>query len=368
MDGYSKKVNESVPIEDKRRGFLKAVTLMAGGFLAMGTIIGKAFTAFAEDKTVIRKREKRTGAYNTPDADSGQITGPIKDHRWMGWMNQAFDAEDGWNNWENIENPNKLPIWHDNFHAIRKTHPKHHWAMVMDLRRCVGCQACVIACKSENNVPLSVFRTVVDVTETGRMEEDPNGIVITDDGNYTPNVRKDMLPRICNHCDAPPCVEVCPVKATFKRQDGIVLIDYNICIGCGTCVQACPYDMRFFNPVQRTADKCTLCVHRIDRGLEPACVTSCVGRARVFGDLNDPKSRVSRLISSHPVSRLMLGKGTDPQVFYIDLNGDLTGATDLGKATKSFTYTMGFNTTAYRQLGGKVELPLAEEKKNPYES
>ena len=366
MDSYSKGMKESVPVEDKRRGFLKRIALAAGGFLAMGTIFGKASRALAEDKTIVKGRDGKSGGYDTPGADSGQITGPIKNHRWMGWMNPSFDVDDGWNDWRKIENPENLPIWHDNFHQIEGSGPKHKWAMVMDLRRCVGCQACVIACKSENKVPLGVFRTVVQVLETGHMEKDDAGMVITENGNYAPNVKKSMLPLICNHCSKPACVAVCPVKATFKRQDGVVLIDYSICMGCGTCIQACPYNMRFFNPVQKTADKCTFCVHRLNKGLAPACVTSCVGRARIFGDLMDPRSEVSRLVANNPTSRLKVGSGNDPQVYYIGLDGNLAETANSGEANNMYTYAMGFNTASYEKLGGKALLPVVEERENPY--
>ncbi|MGC8491349.1 MAG: 4Fe-4S dicluster domain-containing protein [Syntrophobacteraceae bacterium] len=356
--------------EGKRRLFLKAATLVGGGFVAMGTILGKAYRAIAEDKSIAKNlsggRQSRSGGYGAPDANSGQITGPIKNHRWMGWMNPSNDVNDGWNNWRRILNPGNLPIWHDNFRKIRQTGPKHKWAMVMDLRKCVGCQACVIACKSENKVPLSVFRTVVQVLDTGHMEKDRNGIVITEDGNYAPNVGRFMLPMMCNHCEKPPCVVACPVKATFKRQDGLVLVDYDKCMGCGTCIQACPYNMRFFNPVQKTADKCTLCVHRINEGLAPACVTSCVGRTRVFGDLADPESEVSRLIAANPTSRLKIGEGTEPRVYYINLNGNLVEPANPEAVKIMYTYAMGFNTTAYEKLGGKALLPLVEEQENPY--
>ncbi len=333
----------------------------------MGTIFGKAASAFAEAKAIIKKSKNRSGGYNTPSIDAGQITGPIKNHRWMGWMNPSSDVNDGWNDWSRLENPGNLPVWHGNFHEIKGTHPKHHWAMVMDLRRCVGCQACVIACKSENKVPLGVFRTAVRVIETGHMERREDGIVITEDGNYAPNVKKSMLPVMCNHCEKPPCVESCPVQATFKRQDGLVLIDYDACIGCGICVKACPYGNRFFNEVQKTADKCTLCVHRLDHGLAPACATSCVGRARVFGDLLDSKSEVSKLVAANRTSRLLTGAGTGPQVYYIDMKGDLFEA-DPGKAKIMYTYAMGFNTSAYEKLGGKAVLPAVEEQENPYKN
>ena len=351
--------------KSKRRKFLKMLGL--GGLAAAAF----GFAGLSKSKEALavplkKEKEKKSGL-NTPEKGTGVPTGALKNKRWMGWMNPSQDVNDGWNEWmRTIENPHNLPIWHDNFYTIKDSKPKHHWAMVMDLRKCIGCQACVIACKSENNVPLTVFRTVVQVMETGHMVSDKDGIVVTDEGNFTPDTKRFNLPRMCNHCDHPSCVEVCPVKATFKRQDGIVLIDYNVCIGCGTCLQACPYDMRFFNPVQHTADKCTFCVHRIDRGLMPACVTSCVGRARKFGDLNDPKSEVSRLIAGYPTSKLKISTGNDPQVFYIDLNGILVDPTNPEEVKMVYTYAMSFNTTAYQKLGGTAVLPIVEEMEDPY--
>ncbi len=351
--------------KSKRRKFLKMLGL--GGLAA--TAFGFAGLSKSKEALAVplKKEKGKKSGLNTPEKGTGVPTGALKNKRWMGWMNPSQDVNDGWNEWmRTIENPHNLPIWHDNFYTIKDSKPKHHWAMVMDLRKCIGCQACVIACKSENNVPLTVFRTVVQVMETGHMVSDKDGIVVTDEGNFTPDTKRFNLPRMCNHCDHPSCVEVCPVKATFKRQDGIVLIDYNVCIGCGTCLQACPYDMRFFNPVQHTADKCTFCVHRIDRGLMPACVTSCVGRARKFGDLNDPKSEVSRLIAGYPTSKLKISTGNDPQVFYIDLNGILVDPTNPEEVKMVYTYAMSFNTTAYQKLGGTAVLPIVEEMEDPY--
>lgn len=358
--------NENLDTDEKptsaRRTLLKTL-----GLGVSGTLIFSLFTKNAQAQDQAQQKTASNGHTNDINIDSSdQITGPLQNHRWMGWENPVFDTNDGWNDWKKILNPNNLPIWYDSFSEIPKTHPKHKWGMVIDNRKCVGCQACVVACKSENNVPLGVFRTIVDVMEVGSIKPAQNGMIVTEEGSYEPNVKKFMLNRICNHCDEPPCVQVCPVKATFKRQDGIVLIDYEVCIGCGTCVQACPYDMRFLNPIQMTADKCTFCVHRVDAGLEPACVTSCVGRARVFGDLNDPNSEVSQLIAQFPTGRLMISKGTEPQVFYINLNGNLEGTTSIDKVFMEFTYTIGFNTTDYKQLGGEVELPTIEEKKNPF--
>ena len=181
------------------------------------------------------------------------------------------------------------------------------FAMVIDLRKCIGCHACTSSCKTENKVPLDKFRTNVAEFEIGEF----------------PNVRKAFLPQLCNHCENPSCVSVCPTGATFSRKDGIVVVDSDICWGCGYCVNACPYDKRFINPVTKVVDKCTLCAHRLDNGLLPACVETCVGGARVSGDLNDDNSEISKLLNQFPSYVLKEGSGTKPRVFYIGLNGQL---------------------------------------------
>ncbi len=177
------------------------------------------------------------------------------------------------------------------------------WTMLIDLRKCVGCQSCTVACKFENNIPEGSFRTWVPDVEIGAY----------------PHTRRAFLPRLCNHCERPSCVEVCPAGATWQRKDGIVEIDYDTCWGCGSCVNACPYDARFLNPITNTADKCTFCSQRVDQGLRPACVETCVGGARQFGDLNNPNDPVARQISSEPVQVLKPSTGNQPRVFYIGL-------------------------------------------------
>ncbi len=195
--------------------------------------------------------------------------------------------------------------------ADAATVPAHHWAMVVDIRRCIGCQACTIACVMENRPPENVFRTIVSTYEVAQDER----------------VDTYVLPRLCNHCDDPPCVPVCPVGATFKAPDGEVLIDADRCVGCGYCVQACPYDARFLNRETGTADKCTFCAHRLEAGLLPACVETCVGGARVFGDLADPHSEVSRLLAEYrgEVRVLKPEENTHPNVFYIGLDPRFSG-------------------------------------------
>jgi len=182
------------------------------------------------------------------------------------------------------------------------------WAMVVDLRQCIGCQSCTVACTIENQSPIGQFRTRVDQYEV-QDTENPE------------NITSLMLPRLCNHCDEPPCIPVCPVQATYQQKDGIVVIDNERCVACGYCVQACPYDARFINKETNSADKCTFCTHRLEAGLLPACVESCVGGARIIGDLNQPDSQISLLLKEHErdIKVLKPQAGTKPHVFYIGL-------------------------------------------------
>jgi tetrathionate reductase subunit B len=183
-------------------------------------------------------------------------------------------------------------------------------AMLFDLRRCIGCQTCAVVCKSENDVPLSVWRSWVKKTEKGRF----------------PNVKEFFLPIVCNNCEKPICVTVCPVNAGIKRPDGIVIIDPHRCIGCGYCMASCPYGVRYIHPTRKIAEKCYWCHHRIDAGLQPACAEACPTGAILFGDLNDPESQLAKSVSKNAVQVLKPELGTQPHTFYIQLDIDAAEA------------------------------------------
>lgn len=178
------------------------------------------------------------------------------------------------------------------------------YAMVIDLRKCVGCHACSIICKMENDVPEGHFRSWV---------------VEADVGVY-PNVTRAKLPRLCNQCDKAPCETVCPVTATKRNENGIVTVDKDKCIGCRYCIAACPYDARYLDPETGIADKCDFCFDRVESGLMPTCVSTCIAHSRVFGDLNDPNSEVSKLLSKNSAQVLNPEYGTKSKVYYIGLD------------------------------------------------
>jgi len=175
------------------------------------------------------------------------------------------------------------------------------WVKVLDQTRCIGCHACTTACKSENDVPLGVTRTYVKSVDVG----------------VFPQARRAFQVTRCNQCTEAPCVSACPTEAMFKRPDGIVDFNKDICIGCKACMAACPYDAIFINPEDHSAEKCNMCAHRIDVGLEPACVTVCPTEAILVGDLNDPTSRVAQIAQRSAVQVRRPEKETGPGVFYL---------------------------------------------------
>jgi Fe-S-cluster-containing dehydrogenase component len=222
------------------------------------------------------------------------------------------------------------------------------WGMVIDLDKCFACQSCTLACRMENNTPVAG----PDQASRGRAIL-WNEVLPFVEGQY-PEVTMALIPRPCQHCDNPPCIKVCPVKATYKNEEGIVLVDYDRCIGCRFCTVACPYQVRYFNwyrpewpealrehlnPDPEVAprpkgvvEKCTFCIQRLRKAREkaeaegrpftptdytPACVQTCTGHARYFGDLDDPDSLVSQLAASPRAFRLLEEMGTQPKVYYL---------------------------------------------------
>ena len=203
---------------------------------------------------------------------------------------------------------------------------EHEFAYVINVNNCIGCGNCVRACKRENAVPTGVFRTWVEryvLTGDGVYVDSPDGALqgfeAVNEEIAARATKSFTVPKMCNHCENPPCVQVCPVGATFRTEEGFVLVDPEHCIGCAYCVQACPYGARYINPETHKADKCTWCYHRVKRGRLPACVTVCPTKTRLFGDLKDPDSEVSRVFRDESWMVLKPAMHTEPVCFYVGL-------------------------------------------------
>jgi len=208
---------------------------------------------------------------------------------------------------------------------------KKKFAFIVDVTRCIGCGSCCVADRNEYDVPDGVYRTWV---ERYIIDEEDNVFVDSPNGGtdgYTeprtdiPHAVRDtfFVPKLCNMCEKPSCVQVCPVGATYKTEDGFVLIDEKRCVGCGYCIQACPYSVRYFNE-HHMADKCTWCYHRVRNGMLPACVSVCPVQARKFGDLSDKSSEVYKILHEpHVISVLKPGMGNKPSLHYVGLRREV---------------------------------------------
>ena len=206
---------------------------------------------------------------------------------------------------------------------------EHWWGMLLDVTKCIGCGGCVRACALENDVPDGYFRTWVEryhvddfhiespvVDSPGGAKEGFPQSTLTGGKNF-------FVPKFCNHCVDSPCTQVCPVGATFHTADGVVLVDQNYCVGCRYCIQACPYGCRYFHPTKNVADKCTLCYHRVAKGLTTACCENCPTGARRLADLKDPKDPIHVFLKTHSVQVLKPHLATGAKNFYNGLDGSV---------------------------------------------
>lgn len=237
-----------------------------------------------------------------------------------------------------------------------------NFGFVIDNRNCIGCHACTVACKAEHDVPLGVNRTWVKYVEKGEF----------------PDTRRVFSVMRCNHCEYAPCVEICPTQALYTRPDGIVDFNNDRCIGCKSCTQACPYDAIYIDPESHTAAKCNYCAHRIDVGLEPACVNVCPTEAIVCGDLDEKGSKIANLVSRQQVTARKPEKGTRPKLFYVEgddvslkpleteqTNYSLWGSQAVGVghfSGKENSYSIGFESSKNNSIREKSVEKLISNK------
>lgn len=207
---------------------------------------------------------------------------------------------------------------------------QHDYVYLMDTAKCLGCTMCMRACKRENNVPDGFVRTwierysVLDLENTvvdSPANDGLDGFKPLAEGSGAK--KAFFVPKMCNHCNKSPCEQVCPVGASYHTKEGVVLVDTKRCIGCGYCVQACPYGCRYIHPVDHVANKCTWCYHRITKGMKPACVLSCPTGVRMFGDLKDPNDPVRKILLESQVQVLRPDLLTEPQCFYLRLDKEV---------------------------------------------
>ncbi|OGP35265.1 MAG: hypothetical protein A2X88_07735 [Deltaproteobacteria bacterium GWC2_65_14] len=210
-------------------------------------------------------------------------------------------------------------------------HARKLWGFGVSSDKCIGCARCVIACKSENNVPKEPFfyrtwveRYMIPMEGEAVVTNIHMGLAPEAEAPSTKGIlRSFFVPKLCNQCAHPPCVQVCPVGATFSTDDGVVLVNDKTCIGCRYCIQACPYGARYLHPKTHTADKCTFCYHRLNRDLLPACVEVCPTQARVIGDLHSPASPMTRFKRMNKIFVLKSNLNTEPKVLYAHIDGEV---------------------------------------------
>ena len=225
------------------------------------------------------------------------------------------------------------------------------YGFLIDQNRCIGCHACTVACKEEHNIALGVNRTWVKYIEKGRY----------------PDTRRHFAVLRCNHCDDAPCIEICPTVALFRRPDGIVDFDHERCIGCKSCMQACPYDALYIDPDRNTAAKCNFDASRVEMGYKPACEVVCPTQAILSGDLDDASSAISRRIALEKVSVRKPEKGTRPKLFYVGVDGDLLEPTMMEPQSGHFWAEKQLGEDLYALQNGAPERAIPGVAREVYD-